>query len=96
MRVAHECHCNVIGSLDIHRLNIGKKRLMPVILDSSNYDQWLDPGMANLEAACDLLRPYDAPLMRSYPVSTRINTVANDDAECLVPTQNVETQAQLF
>jgi putative SOS response-associated peptidase YedK len=28
---------------------------MPVILDPNNYDLWLDPGMTNVDAACDLL-----------------------------------------
>ena len=28
------------------------------------------------------MKPYDARLMRCYPVSTRINHVANDDEEC--------------
>ena len=69
---------------------------MPVILDPSNYDLWLDPGMTNVDAARHLLKPYDARLMRSFPVSPRVNSVVNDDAECSMPTQNVETQAQLF
>jgi putative SOS response-associated peptidase YedK len=39
---------------------------MPVILD---------PDM-------ELLKPYDAALMRCYPVSMRINRVANDGEDC--------------
>jgi putative SOS response-associated peptidase YedK len=49
---------------------------MPVILDPEAYDLWLDPGMQNVAAASDLLKPYDAQQMRCYPVSTRINHVA--------------------
>jgi putative SOS response-associated peptidase YedK len=52
---------------------------MPAILSPDSYDLWLDPGMTNLAAASDLLKPCDARLMRCYPVSTRINHVANDD-----------------
>jgi putative SOS response-associated peptidase YedK len=55
---------------------------MPVILDRESYDLWLDPGMQNVAAISELLKPYDARLMRCYPVSTRINHVANDDEEC--------------
>lgn len=55
---------------------------MPVILARDYYDLWLDPGMNNVEALGDLLKPYDALQMRSYPVSARVNSVANDDAEC--------------
>jgi putative SOS response-associated peptidase YedK len=69
---------------------------MPVVLDPSNYDLWLDPGMTNVDAACDLLKPYDAGFMRSYPVSARVNSVANDDAECSAPAEVIQTQAGLF
>ena len=56
---------------------------MPVILDPDNYDLWLDPGMKNVGAVSELLRPYDARLMRCYPENTRINHGANADEECL-------------
>jgi len=69
---------------------------MPVILDVSNYDLWLDPGMQDVAAVSELLKPYDARLMRCYPVSTRINHVANDDEECSRPIQVAEIQDQLF
>jgi putative SOS response-associated peptidase YedK len=69
---------------------------MPVILDRDNYDLWLDPGMMNVEAVSDLLKPYDARTMRSYPVSTRVNHVANDDAECSASVELAGIQAGLF
>ena len=69
---------------------------MPVILDPDGYDLWLDPGMRDVSAASELLKPYDARLMRCYPVSTRINHVANDDEECSVPVQLAEVQGSLF
>ena len=70
---------------------------MPVILDPGNYDVWLDPGMNNVEAASEMLNPYNAQLMRSYPVSVRVNHAANDDADCAAPiTLESSTQRQLF
>ena len=69
---------------------------MPVILDPNSYDLWLDPGIQNLAAISELLKPYDARLMRCYPVSTRINHVANDDAECSRPVEIAEAQNRLF
>ena len=69
---------------------------MPVILDPGSYDLWLDPGMQDIAAISELLEPYDACFMHSYPVSTRINHVANDDAECSRPAEIAETQNQLF
>lgn len=55
---------------------------MPVILSPDDYDLWLDPGMTHTASAVDLLKPCDAALMNGYPVSPRVNAVANDDAEC--------------
>lgn len=69
---------------------------MPVILDPSSYDLWLDPGMQNVEAISELLKPYDARLMRCYPVSSRLNHVANDDEECSRAVELVEAQVRLF
>jgi putative SOS response-associated peptidase YedK len=69
---------------------------MPVILDSNDYDVWLDPGMQNVAAISELLKPFDARLMRYYPVSTRVNHVANDDEECSRPVELAQIQNQLF
>jgi putative SOS response-associated peptidase YedK len=69
---------------------------MPVILDPDGYEIWLDPGMQNVAAASELLKPIDARVMRCYPVSTRINSVANDDAECSKPVDLIEVQDRLF
>ena len=69
---------------------------MPVILHPASYDLWLDPGMQNVSAISELLKPYDARLMRCYPVSTRINHVANDDEECSRPVEPAQVQEGLF
>jgi putative SOS response-associated peptidase YedK len=60
---------------------------MPVILNRDCYELWLDPEMQNLRAVSDMLKPYDARTMHCYPVSSRVNSVANDDAECSMPTE---------
>ena len=65
---------------------------IPVILDPDSYDLWLDPGMKEAE----LLKPYDTRLMRCYPISTRINRVANDDEECSAPVELAQIQNRLF
>jgi putative SOS response-associated peptidase YedK len=69
---------------------------MPVILGPDAYDVWLDPGMQNVTAISELLKPYDARSMRCYPVSTRVNSVSNDDLECSRPVELVEAQDRLF
>ena len=67
---------------------------MPVILDPDSYDLWLDPGMKNVAAVSELLKPYDASQMRCFAVSSRVNHVANDDEECSRPVEI--TQNSLF
>jgi putative SOS response-associated peptidase YedK len=69
---------------------------MPVILDLDSYDIWLDPGMRHVATASELLKPYPAQLMRCYPISTRINHVANDDEECSAPVELAQIQNSLF
>jgi putative SOS response-associated peptidase YedK len=54
---------------------------MPGILRPEDYDRWLgiepDPR--------DLLRPFPAELMTMWPISTRVNSPKNDDADLLTP-----------
>jgi putative SOS response-associated peptidase YedK len=69
---------------------------MPVILDKDDYDVWLDPGMQNVAVVSEMLKPYDAKSMRSYPASTRINHVANDDQECSRIVEPATMQKGLF
>ena len=70
---------------------------MPVILSKDCYDLWLDPGITSVHAVSELLKPFDASLMRAYPVSSRINQVQNDDGECAKPVAlEDQPQSQLF
>jgi putative SOS response-associated peptidase YedK len=69
---------------------------MPVILDPDCYGLWLDPGVRDVAVVSELLKPYDEQRMRRYPVSARINHVANDDEECSRPVQLVQAQNRLF
>jgi putative SOS response-associated peptidase YedK len=58
---------------------------MPVILDLDSHDLWLDPGLRNVDFVSEPWKPFNARVMRSYPVSTRINHAVNDDEECSAP-----------
>ena len=69
---------------------------MPVILDPDTYDLWLDPGIRDVRVTSEMLKPYDARQMRCYPVSARINYVANDDEACSAPVELAQTQNLLF
>jgi putative SOS response-associated peptidase YedK len=48
--------------------------------------------MKDVSAASELLKPYDARLMRCYPVSIRINHVADDDEACSAPVELTQIQ----
>jgi putative SOS response-associated peptidase YedK len=71
---------------------------MPVILTTADYELWLDPAFKNIASVSEMLKPFDSVLMRRYPVSTRVNHVVNDDAECAKPVEPDATpvQAHLF
>ena len=70
---------------------------MPVIVPRDKYDLWLDPDVTDLKAIRDILKPYDANLMRRYPVSRKLNNSTIDDAESAAPvTLDTPSQAKLF
>jgi putative SOS response-associated peptidase YedK len=55
---------------------------MPVILESKNYELWLDSETQQPQLQ-ELLRPYQADLMTSYTVSTKVNNPKNNTPECI-------------
>jgi putative SOS response-associated peptidase YedK len=70
---------------------------MPVIVSSDKYETWLDPDVTDFEAVRDILKPYDANLMRRYPVSRKLNNSKVDDAEAASPIAlDMPTQSKLF
>jgi putative SOS response-associated peptidase YedK len=58
---------------------------MPVILHSRDYAKWLDPSPQTPDQLKPLIKPFPADLMDAYPVSTLVNTPANDIPELVVP-----------
>lgn len=60
---------------------------MPVILEPTVYDLWLDPAVQNADALQSLLQPYPSEELTAYPVSPRVNNPANDTPECIGPLQ---------
>ena len=58
---------------------------MPVILPPSAYAQWLDPLPHFPVDLKGLLVPYPAEEMKAFPVSTLVNSPANDRPEVVVP-----------
>jgi putative SOS response-associated peptidase YedK len=58
---------------------------MPVILPHEAYTQWLDPTPLFPVDLNSLLVPYPAAEMVAYPISTLVNSPANDRPEVLAP-----------
>lgn len=58
---------------------------MPVILDPRQYDTWLNAPVQESVRLTELLVPFEADRMQSFPVSTAVNSPKNDTAECIKP-----------
>jgi putative SOS response-associated peptidase YedK len=58
---------------------------MPVILPASVYGDWLDPEERDPETLQHLLTAFPAVEMMAYPISTLVNSPANDQPEVLLP-----------
>ena len=69
---------------------------MPAILKIEDYDVWLDPGMTDAIVVADHLKPFDASLMKKYPVSAHVNRPENDDPECAQEVSISVAQPALF
>ena len=55
---------------------------MPIIVNSADYDLWLDPA-APLPALHSLFTPYDQTKMQIRPISTYVNKASNEGPQCL-------------
>ena len=62
---------------------------MPVILPPDAYAQWLDPAARTAESLQHLLASYPLEEMTAHPVSTLVNSPANDRAECVIPVNDL-------
>jgi putative SOS response-associated peptidase YedK len=58
---------------------------MPVILPEEMVDEWLYPRPADAPDLSALLAPARDDLLSAVKVSPRVNSVLNDDPECLEP-----------
>jgi len=58
---------------------------MPVILDKTNFEAWLNPMPQTPDNLIHLIQPFPADRMSAYPVSTLVNAPGNDRPECVLP-----------
>ena len=62
---------------------------MPVILEDEAVEEWLLTGDAEVERPASLLVPAPEDLLIGTPVSARVNSVKNDDPECLIEQESL-------
>lgn len=58
---------------------------MPVMLESTALDQWLDPDCEDTGALARLLVPAPPTTLQATPVSTYVNNPANEGPQCVEP-----------
>jgi len=58
---------------------------MPAILPEQVWDEWLDPTQTEPDRVARLLGVFPAALLGEHPVSTLVNSVANNVPECIAP-----------
>lgn len=58
---------------------------MPVTIEASDWDRWLDPRVADREAVEQLMKPAHSAPLAAYPVSVRVNSVRNNGPELIEP-----------
>jgi putative SOS response-associated peptidase YedK len=58
---------------------------MPVILDRTAFERWLDPTLQDPAEVQALLRPFPSEVLQAYPVSTHVNNAKNEDPACIAP-----------
>jgi putative SOS response-associated peptidase YedK len=64
---------------------------MPVIVEPADYSAWLDPARTDPDQFRPLFASLTSEQLISSPVSTHVNSPANDDAECLAPEEGEKT-----
>ena len=76
--------CTIITTAP-NELMAGLHNRMPVILQQSDYADWLDPSPRTPDGLLHLVRPYPADKMSAHSVSSLVNNPANDRPELVIP-----------
>jgi putative SOS response-associated peptidase YedK len=74
--------CTIVTT-DANKLAAKVHDRMPVILDSDDYDLWLDPSIDDRAKLEKLIKPYPVKAMSVRPVSTYVNNVKNQGEQCI-------------
>jgi putative SOS response-associated peptidase YedK len=58
---------------------------MPLVVESDNWSQWLDPDISSADELHALLVPADDVKLDAYPVAPKVNNVRNNGPELIEP-----------
>lgn len=58
---------------------------MPVVLEQSEWDAWLDPGLCDRDVVRRLVKPVQDSFFRYTMVSQYVNSATRDDPGCMQP-----------
>jgi putative SOS response-associated peptidase YedK len=58
---------------------------MPVILKKKDFEKWLDPNLQEPAKIQAYLQPLNPEELTLFPVSSRVNSPRNNDADCIQP-----------
>lgn len=66
---------------------------MPVILNRSEFDAWLDPAQHNPAILSSLLNPAPGGTLLKHPIGTAVNSPRNDGPQLIEPVPSPATGA---
>jgi putative SOS response-associated peptidase YedK len=66
---------------------------MPLLVEPQRWDAWLDPTVEDVDLLRSLLVPAAPGRLDAFPVSTRVNSVANNGPELVEPLPAVDAAA---
>jgi putative SOS response-associated peptidase YedK len=69
---------------------------MPVLLAPAHRARWLDPTFDDVQALDQMLRDPPGFALRAAPVSSRVNSPANDDDACTAPVAESDQRGEQF
>ncbi|NHJ06067.1 MAG: SOS response-associated peptidase [Candidatus Heimdallarchaeota archaeon] len=69
---------------------------MPVIIDSKDFDIWLNPTIQEPVELKPLLEPYDDSKMDAYPISMYVNSPSNKGEQCIAKLEEKTRQQKLL
>lgn len=76
--------CTIITT-DPNKLTEQVHDRMPVILQERDFEDWLNPNFEDTDFLKSLLVPFPAGKMDMYPVSAKVNSPKNEQAELISP-----------